>query len=129
MIKEFGEVTRNRGVISTRLFDVCNEILGITTRRYYQLSSEKVLPPSEKGVVDLAEASRRYIEYLQKMATKKSQVLVEERARYIRPEANRKELRFEKERGEDGLETAKVKTLKKIAVALDARLIMKLRIK
>jgi len=76
------------------------EILRIPYQKYYQFSTEGILPKPDKGYVDCAEAVQKYIAHLKaKNTVDSTSSLTHERARLTKIQADRKALQFEKEKG------------------------------
>jgi len=76
----------------------CEQIFGITPRRYRQLVKEYGAPPVKNGKVDLFKACKFLIEYYRKMAEGGgSATLAEEKAKLIAWQTKLKELQYKKE--------------------------------
>jgi len=73
----------------------------LTSRRYRQLAKEGKVPSPVNGKVNILEALKALIAYYQRLAQdKESPTLTDERARFVKAQANRAELKLQKERGE-----------------------------
>jgi len=73
----------------------------LTSRRYRQLAADGKVPAPVNGVINTGEAILALLAYYQRLARDKdSPTLLDERARLTKSQADRIELKLQKERGE-----------------------------
>jgi phage terminase Nu1 subunit (DNA packaging protein) len=79
----------------------CQQIFGISSRRYRQLVKELGAPPVVNGKVDILKACKFLIDYYRKLAEGQGSLsLTEERARLTKVNADLKLLMLRKQQGE-----------------------------
>ena len=79
----------------------CQQIFGISSRRYRQLAKEHGAPPVLDGKVDILKACKFLIDYYRKLAEGQGSLsLTEERARLTKVNADLKQLMLRKKQGE-----------------------------
>jgi phage terminase Nu1 subunit (DNA packaging protein) len=79
----------------------CQQIFGISSRRYRQLAKEHGAPPVLDGKVDILKACKFLIDYYRKLAEGQGSLsLTEERARLTKINADLKQLMLKKKQGE-----------------------------
>lgn len=80
---------------------VAKPIFGITSRRYRQMASEGIVPPVEKGKIDLVAAAKAIIDYYRKLAEGQGTFsLTDVRVRREAARAEREEIIVQKLKGE-----------------------------
>lgn len=83
-----------------KLEEVCQQVFGISSRRYRQLAKAGLVPEPEGGYIDFILATKKLIEYYQKLIKGQgSLTLTEERARLVQIQASLAELEYEKALG------------------------------
>ena len=84
-----------------KLEDACQQILGISSRRYRQLAHEGVVPPVVKGRINILQSCKYMLEYYRKLASSQgSMSLTDERVRITRLNADLRELELKTALGE-----------------------------
>jgi len=79
----------------------CQQVFGISSRRYRQLVKEQGAPPVVNGKVDILKACKFLIDYYRKLAEGQGSLsLTEERARLTKVNADLKLLMLKKKEGE-----------------------------
>lgn len=85
---------------TVKLEKVCQQVFGISTRRYRQLAKAGIVPEPVDGYIDFVLATKKLIEYYQKLVKGQgSLTLTEERARLVQIQASLAELEYEKALG------------------------------
>lgn len=78
----------------------CDQVLGLTSRRYRQLADEGVVPKPIKGKIDILLACKLLLDYYRKGKTDKITTLQDEKIRIFKVQADMKELQFKREMGQ-----------------------------